>query len=118
VVLVSWLAPPPSPRRASRHLRHDERRVGTFSWPRTGGQISEVWVAGKIHARCSAHPPEGARVTVYLRPLASISALTGTIVTHQDGVPPASASGGHGATCQASRWVGVFTVVPPCPITE
>ena len=35
---VAWLVPPPSPRRASRLVRHDERRVGTFSWPKLGTQ--------------------------------------------------------------------------------
>src|SRR3954451_18970024 len=31
-----WLAPPPSPPRAHAPGRHDERGVGTFTWPPAG----------------------------------------------------------------------------------
>jgi len=55
------LAPPPSPRRASRLVRHDERRVGTSIWPKLGtqtwppvGTFSWPRTSGRKHAQFGA----------------------------------------------------------------
>ena len=61
-----WLAPPPSPPRAHSSARHDERGVGTSTWPPAGTSPGHQWGLshGHGHSARATDEPEFFRFCV------------------------------------------------------